>query len=491
MNFYTTLDTGFTEYAERDCLRLVDGSVWSYATLQDYVARLGTVLCERGVEPGDRVVVQVQKSAANLALYLATLRVGAVYVPLNTAYTPQELDYFVEDAGPALFVGHSERQDVPSLTLDEQGNGSLHDAVQACQLHAAIAPRQADDLAAIVYTSGTTGRSKGAMLSHHNLASNAAALTEAWGWQQDDVLLHALPIFHVHGLFIASHCALLNGSAMQWLPRFDVDAVLQALPDATVMMGVPTFYVRLLGQSDFPAFPLAHIRVFISGSAPLTEQVFEEWEARTGHRILERYGMSETIINTTNPLQGERVPGTVGYALPGLEVRIADPGGQTLAAGEVGAIEVRGENVFSGYWQMPEKTAEEIRPDGFFITGDLGTLTEDGRLAIVGRAKDLVISGGYNVYPKEVESELDEMPEVLESAVIGVPHADFGEAVVAVVVPQGDAVDLKQVEAALAGKLARFKQPKRVINVAELPRNTMGKVQKNVLRDQHAKLFDA
>ncbi|MEM7002654.1 MAG: AMP-binding protein, partial [Pseudomonadota bacterium] len=253
MNFYTTLDTGFTEYAERDCLRLVDGSVWSYATLQDYVARLGNVLCERGVEPGDRVVVQVQKSAANLALYLATLRVGAVYVPLNTAYTPQELDYFVEDAGPALFVGHSERQDVPSLTLDEQGTGSLHDAVQACQVHAAIAPRQADDLAAIVYTSGTTGRSKGAMLSHHNLASNAAALTEAWGWQQDDVLLHALPIFHVHGLFIASHCALLNGSAMQWLPRFDVDTVLQALPDATVMMGVPTFYVRLLGQSDFPA----------------------------------------------------------------------------------------------------------------------------------------------------------------------------------------------------------------------------------------------
>lgn len=493
-SFYATLDKVFVANADRDCLRIpggkAGGQVWRYDTLRQFVARAGAVLADEGVKPGDRVVAQVGKSAESLGLYLAALRVGAVYVPLNTAYTEEELNYFVADAEPSLFVGASPRRDVRSLTLHEDGSGEFAERVAATTEEAPICARDSHDLAAILYTSGTTGRSKGAMLSHHNLASNAHALSEAWGWQKDDVLLHALPVFHVHGLFIASHCALLNGSAMEWLPRFDTKGVRDALSRCTVMMGVPTFYVRLLAESDFPSEPLDHMRVFICGSAPLTEQVFEQWEARTGHRILERYGMSETIINTSNPLHGERVPGTVGYPLPGLALRIADEQGNALGVGEVGTIEVKGENVFSGYWRMPEKTAEEFRADGFFITGDLGTVEADGRVSIVGRAKDLVISGGYNVYPKEVERILDEIPAVRESAVIGVPHADFGEGVIAVVVPEGEDVSIEQLDAALDGKLARFKQPKAVVNVAELPRNTMGKVQKNLLRDAHRSLFD-
>ncbi len=487
-NFYVELQAAFADHADGDCLRLADGGVWRYSDVTAYVARLGSVLREQGVEPGDRVVVQVEKSAENLCLYLATLCVGGVYVPLNTAYTSAELDYFVGDAEPRLFVGAQPRSDVASLTLDAAGQGSLIDAMPG-QAEIEIAERTSDDLAAILYTSGTTGRSKGAMLTHGNLASNAHGLSNAWGWQSDDVLLHALPIFHVHGLFISSHCALLNGTPMVFLPKFNAAEVMAMLGQCTVMMGVPTFYTRLLAEPAFPAASLDHIRVFICGSAPLTEQVFEEWQARTGHRILERYGMSETIINTTNPLDGERIPATVGYALPGLELRVADDNGVPVPAGEVGTIEVRGPSVFSGYWRMPDKTAEEIREDGYFITGDLGTLAEDGRLAIVGRAKDLVITGGYNVYPKEVERLLDDMPEVQESAVIGVPHADFGEGVVAVVVPAGKAVALTDIDAALADQLARFKQPKQVINVDSLPRNTMGKVQKNLLREQYADLF--
>ena len=402
---------------------------------------------------------------------------------------PAELDYFVGDAQPALFVGAQARGDVSSLTLDGQGAGSLTDGLAFGQ-EVATTARSDEELAAILYTSGTTGRSKGAMLSHRNLASNARNLCEAWGWQDDDVLLHALPIFHVHGLFIASHCALLNGTPMVWLPKYDAQEVERWLEHSTVMMGVPTFYTRLLAAEGFPSTSLEHIRVFICGSAPLTEQVFEEWQERTGHRILERYGMSETIINTTNPLVGERVPGTVGFALPELDVRIADEQGMQVNTGEVGTIEVRGPNVFGGYWQMPEKTAEEIRADGFFVTGDLGIMDDEGRVSIVGRAKDLVISGGYNVYPKEVERLLDEMPQINESAVIGVPHADFGEAVVAVVVPTDADVVLSEVEGALAQQLARFKQPKQVVNVEQLPRNTMGKVQKNLLREQYADLFN-
>ncbi|NOX49103.1 MAG: AMP-binding protein [Gammaproteobacteria bacterium] len=489
-NFYHTLEAVFEQHAQDDCLRMPQDKVWRYADLQDCVERISAVLIAQNVMPGDRVVVQVDKSAENLALYLATLRVGGVYVPLNAAYTTKELDYFLADAQPSLFVGAQARHDVSSLTLTADAKGSLVDAMQQRDLTIPpLCSRDESDLAAILYTSGTTGKSKGAMLSHGNLSSNAHALSEAWGWRDDDVLLHALPIFHVHGLFIASHCALLNGTPMEFLPKFDAQLVRSALTRCTVMMGVPTFYVRLLADADFGANEAAHMRVYICGSAPLTEQTFNEWETRTGQRILERYGMSETIINTTNPLDGERVPETVGFALPGLTLRIADDQGSEVPVGDVGTIEVTGPNVFSGYWRMPDKTAEEIRADGFFITGDLGTVDAQGRVSIVGRAKDLVISGGYNIYPKEVERLLDEMPEVLESAVIGIPHADFGEGVVAVVVPQHREVDIRQIDKALEGQLARFKQPKKVVNLPELPRNTMGKVQKNLLREQFAHLF--
>ena len=491
-NFYQSLQAAFEARIDAPALILKDRPDWHYRQLVGTVNRFAQVLLDNEVDAGDRVMAQVEKSPENLALYLATLKVGGVYVPLNTAYTVAELDYFVDDAQPRLFVGADLRDGVCSFTLDANGGGSLAEA--AGQLSAAVAPptatRQNHDLAAILYTSGTTGRSKGAMLTHSNLASNARSLSEYWGWRTDDVLLNALPIFHVHGLFIASHCALLNATPMIFHSKFVAEDVLAALPDCTVLMGVPTFYTRLLQQPGLNREQVRNVRVFICGSAPLTEQTFSAWEQATGQRILERYGMSETIINTSNPLVGDRVPGTVGFPLPDQEVRIADTEGVEVPRGEVGTIEVRGSNVFSGYWQQPDKTAEEIRADGFFITGDLGTQDAEGRVAIVGRAKDLVISGGYNVYPKEVERLLDELPDVVESAVIGVPHDDFGEAVVAVLVANKE-LDLTAVNAALVDQLARFKQPKAVIYVDELPRNTMGKVQKNVLRDQHSGLFDS
>ena len=495
-NFFAELEAGFKNHADQPALILSGQDDWSYAELLLQINRAAAELAAIGAGAGDRVLVQLPKSSENLALYLACLKLGLVYVPLNTGYTAAELDYFVSDAEPVLYVGEQHRSDVVSATLQPRdterllvlSNGASTSDDLAIPL---TAVRATDDLAAILYTSGTTGRSKGAMLSHGNLASNAHALSEEWGWQASDVLLNALPIFHVHGLFIASHCALLNATPMIFLEKFDASEVMARLPDATVMMGVPTFYTRLLGRSELTPDRVAHMRVFICGSAPLTEQTFEEWEQRTGHRILERYGMSETIINTSNPLQGERVAGTVGFALLGQQVRVADEAGVPVPTGEVGMIEVAGPNVFQGYWRMPEKTAEEIRGDGFFITGDLGVQAADGRLSIVGRSKDLVISGGYNVYPKEVEVALDDMAQVAESAVIGVPHPDFGEAVVAVIVPAAGEVTQAQVDAALGHQLARFKQPKRVMNVTELPRNTMGKVQKNLLREQYADLFRA
>jgi malonyl-CoA/methylmalonyl-CoA synthetase len=492
-NFYAELALSFKRNAQRPALVLNGQPDWSYADLLERVRLVAAELDAFGAVAGDRVMVQLPKSPENLALYLGCLQLGLVYVPLNTAYTASELDYFVSDAEPVLYVGTHIRQDVPSAKLRLGNQDSALEFLVPVQVSEdrglTIVERKPDDLAAILYTSGTTGRSKGAMLSHGNLASNAKSLSEQWGWESSDVLLNALPIFHVHGLFIASHCALLNATPMIFLEKFDADQVMAWLPQATVMMGVPTFYTRLLTNPKLTPTATAHMRVFICGSAPLTEQTFAEWEERTGHRILERYGMSETIINTSNPLHGERIAGTVGYALPGQRVRVADEAGKPVAPGEVGMIEVAGPNVFQGYWRMPEKTAEEIRPDGFFITGDLGVLSADGRLSIVGRSKDLVISGGYNVYPKEVEMVLDEMPEVAESAVIGVPHPDFGEAVVAVVVPSAGEVTIDVIDRALGEQLARFKQPKHVINVDELPRNTMGKVQKNVLRQAHAELF--
>ncbi|HEY9233421.1 MAG TPA: AMP-binding protein [Phenylobacterium sp.] len=463
MNLYDLLASRFPADRGAPALLLPDGEAVSYGALEDDVARTAALLIEYEVEPGDRVMLQSEKSLEALVVYLATLKAGAVFVPLNTAYTEAEVDYFIEDAQPVLFV-----EDAVELVGDARSRPPL----------AASVAREDDDLASIIYTSGTTGRSKGAMLSHGALAANALALHQAWGFSERDVLLHALPIFHVHGLFVATHCALLSGAPMAWLAKYEDAAVLKAMPDCTVMMGVPTFYTRLLANPGFTRRAAAHMRLFISGSAPLLESTFAEFEARTGQRILERYGMSEAVIITSNPLDGERIAGSVGYPLTGVELRIA--------GGETGVIEIRGPSVFKGYWQMPEKTAEEFTEDGFFITGDVGRQDPDGRVWISGRAKDLIISGGFNVYPKEVELILDEMDGVVESAVVGVPHADFGEAVVAVVIGRGEEAGMI---AALRERLAAFKTPKRVFFVDELPRNAMGKVQKNLLREQYAATF--
>lgn len=492
-NLYTRFEAQFRAHADKPCLRLPGADDWSYGQLETRACKAAGALVGLGVEPGDRVVVQVPKTPDAVALYLGCLKIGAAYVPLNTGYTANEVDYFLRDAKPKVFVcddGAQLPSAIETVTLDAHGRGSFAAAAAAAQTFAHTVDRNARDLAAIVYTSGTTGRSKGAMLSHANLTSNAEMLIRFWDWRSDDVLLHGLPIFHVHGLFVAMHCAFLTGTSMIFLPGFDAAAFVEHLPRSTVMMGVPTFYTRLLAREDFTRDVCANMRLFISGSAPLTEQTFAAFEARTGHKIVERYGMSETLMNTSNPLDGTRVAGTVGFALPGIDARVTDDDGEVLAAGEVGGIEVRGPNVFSGYWQMPDKTAEEFRNDGFFRTGDMGLMDGDGRISIVGRAKDLVISGGFNVYPKEVEKLIDEMPEVVECAVIGVPHADFGEAVVAVVVPSGGEVSTAMVDVALDGKLARFKQPKRVVCVEAVPRNTMGKVQKNELRERFSRLFD-
>ena len=492
MNIYQRFDAAFRAAGDAPAL-ICPGREgredWSYVRLRDAVDRMAAALTSLGVSPDDRVLVQVEKTPQAVALYLACLKIGAVYAPVNTACTAPEVAYFLADAEPALFVANAPfATAVRTETLDADGGGSLAALAARTPALGEAVPRAAADTAAIVYTSGTTGRSKGAMLSHANLASNAETLLACWGWRDDDVLLHALPIFHVHGLFVALHCAFLTGTPTIFLPRFDAAAVLRELPGSTVLMGVPTFYVRLLAESAFDAAACRNMRLFISGSAPLAEQTFAAFEQRTGRRILERYGMSETLMSTSNPLAGERLAGSVGFALPGVAVRIADAAGRPLPTGAIGGIEVRGPNVFKGYWRMPEKTREEFRADGFFVTGDMGSMEDEGRIRIVGRAKDLVISGGYNVYPKEVETLLDALPGVEESAVIGVPHADFGEAVVAVVVAD-QTVDKACVDAFLKDKLARYKQPKRVIRVAELPRNAMGKVQKNVLRDTCGDVF--
>lgn len=494
-NLYALFHSRFADHLDTPCLRLPDGAMFTYGDMDDLSSRFAGVLRRSDVTPGDRVVVQVDKSVANVALYLACLRAGAIFVPLNTAYTPSEVAYFLNDATPKVFVCRPGRDvaataakagvaHVKALGTDA-GSPFWAEALRA-EPDTAIAPRGDDDLAAICYTSGTTGRSKGAMLTCRNLASNALTLHKLWGFAPGDVLLHALPIYHVHGLFVALNTAFLNASEILFLPRFDADQVMDLLPRASVMMGVPTFYTRLLERADFTAEAAAHVRLFISGSAPLTEAAFRAFEDRTGMKILERYGMTETGMITSNPLDGDRVAGTVGYALPEVEVRVADDTGAEVRRGEVGVVEVRGPNVFKGYWQMPDKTAEEFRPDGFFITGDMATMAEDGRMTIVGRAKDLIISGGFNIYPKEIEVVLDDMDGVAESAVIGVPHPDFGEGVVAVLVADGDArPDGAAIEAALGARLARFKHPKKIVWADALPRNAMGKVQKNVLRKRY------
>lgn len=478
---------------------LVEGeqTLLAFADLDRRTGQLASRLRALGGKVGDRIVVQVDKSPENILLYLAAARAGMVYVPLNTAYTAAELEYFLGDAEPSIAVCRpaDEAAVRPLLqagalvTLGADGTGSLLDALPEAVLP--IEPRTASDLAAILYTSGTTGRSKGAMLSHGNLLSNATTLKDLWGWQRDDVLIHILPIYHVHGLFVALHGALLAGATVLFHRGFDPDAVIADFGRATVLMGVPTHYTRLITTPALTPVACKHMRLFISGSAPLLAESHERFEAITGQRILERYGMTETGMITSNPYHGgERVAGTVGYPLPGVEVRIRGEQGDLLGPGEPGVLEVRGPNVFGGYWRMPEKTAEELRGDGYFITGDIATQDADGRITLVGRAKDLIISGGLNIYPKEIEEAIDALPGVEESAVIGVPHPDMGEGVVAVVVPQkGSAIEDSAIQAGIAGSLARFKQPRRVIVVDALPRNAMGKVQKAVLRQEYKDLF--
>ena len=478
---------------------LADGSQISGDAFLRLVARQANALAAQGLAKGDRIAVQVAKTPEALAVYAAATALGAIFLPLNTAYTADEVDYFLGNATPRLFLCDAARQATLTpvaarhgarvLTLNADGTGSLTDLAATAPDSVTPVDCGADDLAAFLYTSGTTGRSKGAMLTQGNLLSNAQVLVREWRFTASDVLLHALPIFHTHGLFVASNVMLLSGGAMIFLPGFDADQVIRLLPQATTMMGVPTFYTRLLDDPRLTPELTAGMRLFVSGSAPLLAETHQAWQARTGHRILERYGMTETNMNTSNPYDGDRRAGTVGLPLPGVELRIMGEGGP-LPTGEVGVIEVRGPNVFQGYWQMPDKTREELRADGWFITGDLGVQDADGYVQIVGRAKDLIITGGYNVYPKEVELLLDEVPGVLESAVIGLPHPDFGEAVFAVLVPRkGEVLDADAALAAIRDRLARFKQPKAAVVVDSLPRNTMGKVQKNLLRDTYKAWF--
>src|SRR3984957_6241851 len=499
-NLFSRLFDGLDDPG-RLAIETIDGQHISYGDLIMHAGQMANLLVSSGVKPGDRVAAQTEKSGPALVLYLAVVRAGAVYLPLNTAYTLNELEYFITDAEPSMVVCDPTKAEgigaiaakvgATIMTLGADGKGSLTDAAATASPAFTTVARADDDLAAILYTSGTTGRSKGAMLTHDNLASNSLSLVDYWRFTDKDVLIHALPIYHTHGLFVASNVTLFARASMIFLPKFDPELIIKLMARATVMMGVPTFYTRLLQSPALNKEATKHMRLFVSGSAPLLADTHREWSARTGHAVLERYGMTETNMNTSNPYDGDRVPGAVGHALPGVTVRVTDPEtGKELARETIGVIEVKGPNVFKGYWRMPEKTKAEFRDDGFFITGDLGKIDAKDYVHILGRGKDLVISGGFNVYPKEIESEIDAMPGVIESAVIGVPHADFGEGVTAVVVcNKGAEVDEASVLKALDGRLAKFKMPKRVFVVDDLPRNAMGKVQKNILRDSYSDIY--
>lgn len=499
-NLYALIASRFPQDRQSCAIEAPGIDNYTWQDIEQASAKLANLLHKLQLKEGARIAVQVEKSVESLLLYLACLRAGYVFLPLNTAYQAAEMRYFLEDAEPEVLVCTPERfgllssiafqtgcQHVFTLGVPHQTQfvGSLLERAAYCSSEFTTVERKAHDLAAILYTSGTTGRSKGAMLSHGNLASNALTLLQAWHWQGNDVLLHALPLFHVHGLFVAAHSALLSGSKMIFLAKFDAKEILQYLPRCTVMMGVPTYYVRLLQEAQLTRERCQAMRLFISGSAPLLQETFEQWQSRTGHTLLERYGMSETCMLTSNPYLGERKAGTVGLALDQVQVRVVNHDGQACAIDEIGDIEVKGPNVFQGYWRMPEKTAEDMTEDGYFRTGDVGLWDQDGYLNIVGRSKDLIITGGYNVYPKEIESYIDAMPEVLESAVIGLPHPDFGEAVCAVIVLKSDTqLDANTTITRLKNQIANFKVPKQVVFIKDLPRNAMGKVQKKVLREK-------
>jgi len=503
-NLYVVLRAAFPRDLDAIAVETDDGLFYSWRDLDRASAMIANLLDALGLEKGARIAVQVEKSVEAMMLYLATLRAGYVFLPLNTAYRGAEIEYFIGNAEPAVVVCSSGNASWVGpiataagtrhvFTLDDDRSGTLLEVAAQCSDRHAVAVKQQDDLAAILYTSGTTGRSKGAMLTHRNLSSNAEVLKDYWGWHSGDVLIHALPIFHVHGLFVAIHGALISGSRMIWLNRFDPARVVARLPEASVFMGVPTLYVRMLAERGLTRKACRNMRLFISGSAPLLIDTFNAWRQRTGHTILERYGMSETAMLTSNPyspVQGERRGGTVGFPLPGVQLRVRDDAGARCPSDEIGHIEVDGPNVFAGYWRMPEKTREEFSPDGYFKTGDVGKIDGLGYVTIVGRSKDLIISGGYNVYPAEIEAYINELAGVAESAIVGVPHADFGEVGVAIVTARaGAVVDGDAIIAELKAKLANFKIPKRCFVVPELPRNAMGKVQKALLREQHKALF--
>ena len=503
-NLFAALRANFPADLSAIAIETDNGLNYSWRDIERATAMLANLLVSLKLPAGSRIAVQVEKSVEAMLLYLATLRAGYVFLPLNTAYQSAEIEYFIGNAEPAVVVCSKKNfgwvskiafkagtQNV--FTLDDDRTGSLLDRAAHCSDKHAEAISSADDLAAILYTSGTTGRSKGAMLSHGNMLSNALVLKDYWGWKPGDVLIHALPIFHVHGLFVALHGALINGSKMIWCAKFDPKFVISKMPEATVFMGVPTLYVRLLNEPALDKNAVRNMRLFVAGSAPLLIETFNEWQSRTGHTILERYGMSETAMLTSNPYdisKGERRGGTVGFALPGVSLRVQDDDGKLLGVDEIGGIQVKGPNVFKGYWRMPEKTKEEFTADGFFKTGDVGKIDQRGYITIVGRSKDLIISGGYNVYPAEIEGYINDLPGVLESALVGVPHPDFGEVGVAVVIAKpGMSLQADSITAVLKSKLANFKIPKQCFVVPELPRNTMGKVQKNLLREQHKGLF--
>lgn len=507
-NLFAALRAAFPTNLDKIAVETDDGLFYSWRDLDRASAMIANLLHALKLEEGARIAVQVEKSVEAMLLYLATLRAGYVFLPLNTAYRAAEIEYFIGNAEPAVVVcsGANASWVAPiaaaagtrhTFTLNDDRTGTLLEVAAQCSDQHDVARKKGGDLAAIIYTSGTTGRSKGAMLSHGNLLSNAQVLKDYWGWrssrQGGDVLIHALPIFHVHGLFVAIHGALISGSQMIWLNRFDPQRVVARLPEATVFMGVPTLYVRMLAEPGLTRDACSNMRLFISGSAPLLIETFNQWRDRTDHTILERYGMSETIMLTSNPysaVQGERRGGTVGFPLPGVQLRVRDDRGEPCPMDEIGNIEVHGPNVFSGYWRMPKKTKEEFTADGYFKTGDVGKIDGLGYVTIVGRSKDLIISGGYNVYPAEIEGYINEMPGVAESAIVGVPHSDFGEVGIAIVIPKpGAVVDGEVIVAELKAKLANFKIPKRCFVVSELPRNAMGKVQKALLREQHKNLF--
>lgn len=503
-NLFAALRAAFPADLDAIAVETDNGLAYSWRDLDRASAMIANLLDALKLEKGARIAVQVEKSVEAMLLYLATLRAGYVFLPLNTAYQSAEIEYFIGNAEPAVVVCTSRNAAWVAplataagtrhvFTLDDDRSGTLLEVAASCSDVHKPAAKSADDLAAILYTSGTTGRSKGAMLTHGNLLSNAEVLKDYWGWTEGDVLIHALPIFHVHGLFVALHGALLNGSKILWFSKFDPRRIAAKLPEATVFMGVPTLYVRLLAEPGLTREAVRNMRLFVAGSAPLLIETFDEWRERTGHTILERYGMSETIMLTSNPYrpeQGERRGGTVGFALPGVQLRVRDDQGRDCTTDEIGGIEVSGPNVFAGYWRMPEKTQEEFTADGFFKTGDVGKIDGRGYITIVGRSKDLIISGGYNVYPAEIEGYINEMAGVAESAVVGVPHPDFGEVGVAIVIAKpGATLDGDAIVAELKARLANFKIPKRCFIVPELPRNTMGKVQKALLRGEHKGLF--